>query len=99
VRVLGRFVRELGDLDLATAIAKMSGRVAERLRLKDRGTLALGHAADIVVFDPDEVADRATYLMPTQRAAGVRHVLVNGQLVLQDGEQTQVQPGRVLRAA
>ena len=99
VRVLGRFVRELGDLDLATAIAKMSGRVAERLRLKDRGTLALGHAADIVVFDPAEVADRATYLMPTQRAVGVRHVLVNGRLVLHDGEQTLVRPGRVLRAA
>ena len=99
VRVLGRFVRELGDLDLATAIAKMSGRVAERLRLHDRGTLALGQAADIVVFDPAQVADRATYLRPTQAAAGVCHVLVNGCLVLHEGEQTSARPGRVLRAA
>ena len=77
----------------------MSGRVAERLRLHDRGTLALGQAADIVVFDPAQVADRATYLRPTQAAAGVCHVLVNGCLVLQEGEQTSARPGRVLRAA
>ena len=99
VRVLGRYVRERGDLDLATAVAKMSGQVAQRLRLTDRGRIALGHAADLTLFDPDEVADRATYLRPTQQAVGVRHVWVNGVPVLDDGELTDARPGRVLRAA
>lgn len=98
-RVLGRFVRELKDLDMATAIAKMSGRVAERLRMHDRGTLAPGKAADIVVFDPQEVQDRATYLAPCQQAGGVSHVFVNGVAVVTDGRQTASRPGRVLRAA
>ena len=98
-RVLNRFVRELKDLDLATAIAKMSGRVAERLRLHDRGTLAMGKAADIVVFDPNEVRDRATYLAPCQQASGISHVFVNGVAVLTQGRQTAARPGRVLRAA
>ncbi len=99
VRVLGRFVRELGDLDMATAIAKMTGGVAARLGLKDRGTLAPGQAADIVVFDPLEVRDRGTYLVPCQKAAGVSHVFVNGTAVVSHGEQTPARPGRVLRAA
>ncbi len=98
-RVLGRFVRELQDLDLATAIAKMSARVAQRLRMHDRGTLAPGTAADIVVFDPQEVRDRGTYLAPCQRASGITHVFVNGVAVLRDGELTDARPGRVLRAA
>jgi len=98
-RVLGRFVRELQDLDMATAIAKMSGRVAERLRMTDRGTLASGMAADIVVFDPQEVRDRGTYLAPCRKASGIRHVFVNGEAVVTDGEQTAARPGRVLRAS
>ena len=99
VRVLGRFVRDLGDLDMATAIAKMTGRVAERLRMQDRGVLAPGRAADIVVFDAEEVRDRGTYLAPCQKATGVLHVLVNGVPVMTDAEQTAARPGRVLRAA
>ena len=83
---------------MATAIAKMSGRVAERLRMRDRGTLASGMAADIVVFDPQEVLDRGTYLAPCQKASGIRHVFVNGEAVVTDGEQTAARPGRVLRA-
>jgi N-acyl-D-amino-acid deacylase len=98
-RMLGRLVRDLGDLDMATAIAKMTGGVAARLGMKDRGTLAPGHAADIVVFNAREVQDRATYLVPCQKAAGVLHVLVNGEAVVTDGEQTNARPGRVLRAA
>lgn len=98
-RVLGRFVRELQDLDLATAIAKMSSRVAQRLRIDDRGTLAPGKAADIVVFDAQEVRDRGTYLAPCQQASGISHVFVNGVAVLRDGELTDARPGRVLRAA
>ena len=96
---LGRFVRDLGDLDMATAIAKMTGRVAERLRMSDRGVLAVGRAADIVVFNADEVRDRGTYLAPCQKATGVLHVLVNGVPVLTDGELTAARPGRVLRAS
>ena len=99
VRVLSRLVRDLGDLDLASAIAKMTGGVAARLGLKDRGTLALGHAADIVIFNPQEVQDRATYLAPCQKAAGVSQVWVNGEAVVTDGEQTDARPGRVLRAS
>ena len=98
VRVLGRFVRERGDLDLPTAVAKMSGWVADRLRLKDRGRLAVGQAADIVLFDPKEVSDRATYLQPTQSAVGVENVWVNGVRVLQNGQLTNARPGQVLRA-
>lgn len=98
-RVLGRFVRELQDLDLATAIAKMSGRVAQRLRMKDRGTLAPGLAADVVVFDPREIRDRATYLAPCQQASGISHVFVNGVAVMTEGRQTPSRPGRVLRAS
>ncbi len=99
VRVLGRFVRDLGDLDMATAIFKMSGGVAARLGLRDRGWLAEGMAADIVVFDPAEVRDRGTYLVPCQKSTGVRHVFVNGTQVVAHGEQTAARPGRVLRAA
>ena len=99
VRVLGRLVREFGDLDMATAIAKMTGGVAARLGMRDRGTLAPGQAADIVIFDPQEVRDRGTYLVPCQRAAGVSHVFVNGEAVVTKGEQTGARPGRVLRAS
>lgn len=98
-RVLGRFVRDLGDLDMATAIFKMSGGVAARLGLRDRGLLAAGMAADVVVFDPEEVRDRGTYLAPCQKVTGVRHVFVNGTQVVAHGEQTAARPGRVLRAA
>ena len=98
-RVLARLVRELGDLDMATAIAKMTGGVAARLGLRDRGTLEAGKAADIVVFDPREVRDRGTYLAPCQKATGVSHVYVNGQAAVSHGEQTAARAGRVLRAA
>ncbi len=106
-RVLGRYVRDVGDLDLATAVHRMTGAVAARLNLADRGTIATGKAADVVVFDPATVADRGTYLDPCQPPVGIRHVLVNGQLVVdgdqngtaQDGDpQTGARPGRVLRA-
>jgi N-acyl-D-amino-acid deacylase len=98
-RVLARLVRELGDLDMASAIHKMSGGVAQRLGLTDRGVIAPGMAADIMVFDPREVQDRGTYLAPCQKATGVSHVLVNGELVLSGGEHTEARPGRVLRAS
>ena len=77
----------------------MTGGVAARLGMKDRGTLAPGKAADIVIFNAREVRDRGSYLVPCQKASGVSHVFVNGEAVISQGEQTQARPGRVLRAA
>lgn len=95
-RVLGHYCREEGLFPLEEAVAKMTGRAAARLRLRDRGIIAPGMAADIVVFDPEAIADRATYEEPHQYAAGVRWVIVNGVLEL-DGEQHQEKmPGMVL---
>jgi len=96
-RVLGRYVREKGVLTWAQAVHKMTGAPADILGLSDRGRLAPGLAADIVVFDPDTIADRATYEKPRQLSVGITHVLVNGQSVLQNGRHTNRHPGRVLR--
>ena len=96
-RVLGRYVRELGILPLPLAIYKMTGGSATALRLRNRGTLQEGHWADITVFDPLLVGDRATYDDPHQYAAGIGAVVVNGQLVIEGGEHTGALPGRVLR--
>ncbi len=96
-RVLGRYVRELGLLDLATAVHKMTGRAAERVGLRDRGRLAEGLAADLVLFDPARVADRATFAEPCQLPAGIDLVVVNGHVVIDGGRQTKARPGRVLR--
>ncbi|HLT60447.1 MAG TPA: amidohydrolase family protein, partial [Microlunatus sp.] len=96
-RVLGRHVRDLGDLDLATAVHRMTGAAADRIGLADRGRLRPGLAADVVVFDPGTIADRADFLDPAQPPIGIRHVLVGGVPVVTDGEQTSARPGRVLR--
>jgi dihydroorotase/N-acyl-D-amino-acid deacylase len=96
VRVLGRYVREQGVLSLEDAIRKMSSLPAGRLRLADRGVLRPGMKADIAVFDPLRVRDVATFEQPHQYAEGVRFVLVNGELVLDDGVLTPARPGRVL---
>lgn len=76
----------------------MTGAVAERLGITDRGTIKAGSVADLVVFDPAVVADRATYLDPSQGPAGIAHVLVNGEFVVDGGVQTSARPGKVLRA-
>ena len=96
-RVLGRYVREKGILTWAEAVYKMTGLPADILGLTDRGSLLPGASADIVVFDPRTVADRATYEEPRQLSVGVRHVLVNGEVVLEDGRETGARPGRVIR--
>ena len=95
-RVLGRYVRERGVLTLEEAVRKMSGATAQRLGLQDRGRLREGFFADIAVFDPDRVVDRATFPEPHQYAEGVEYVLVNGTLVVDGGEHTGARPGRVL---
>lgn len=95
-RVLARYVRERRILSLEEAIRKMTSLPAARLGLADRGLLRPGMQADIVVFDPARVADRATYAQPHQYADGFYHVLVNGRPVLLDGKMTAERPGHVL---
>jgi N-acyl-D-aspartate/D-glutamate deacylase len=95
--VLGRYVRELGTLRWEEAVCKMTAAPAQRLGLPDRGELRAGAFADIVVLDPATVADRATFQEPHQYAAGIEQVIVNGTVVVRDGEHTGALPGRVLR--
>jgi N-acyl-D-amino-acid deacylase len=96
-RVLGEYVREQRVLTLPQAVHKMTGLPARRLGLKDRGAIRVGARADLVVFDPKKVADRATYEAPHRYPVGIEHVLVNGRLVIRDGEHTGSLPGKVLR--
>jgi N-acyl-D-aspartate/D-glutamate deacylase len=96
VRVLGRYVREEGVLRLEDAVRKMTGLPAQVLRLHDRGLLREGYWADVVLFDPERVADRATFDNPKQYAAGVEYVLVNGQLVIDRGRHTGARPGQAI---
>lgn len=95
-RVLGVYVREQRVLTLEDAVRRMTGYTATRLKIWDRGLLRPGMKADIVVFDPDTIADRATFDKPHQYAVGVRDVLVNGKFALRAGAVTSERPGRVL---
>jgi dihydroorotase/N-acyl-D-amino-acid deacylase len=95
-RVLARYVRERGVLSLEQAVYKMSGFPATRFRLMDRGLIRPGMKADLAVFDPSRVQDKAEFGRPHQYAEGFLHVLVNGQFVLRDGKMTGRRPGRVL---
>jgi N-acyl-D-amino-acid deacylase len=96
-RLLGKYVRDEQVVPLAEAIRKLTSLPAANLRIKERGQLAPGYFADIVVFDPKTIADHATYEQPHRYATGVRHVWVNGIQVLKDGEHTGQKPGRVVR--
>lgn len=96
-RVLGRFVRERRALPFADAIHKMSARTADRVHLRDRGRIAEGMAGDLVVLDPATVADRASFSNPFQYPVGIPVVVVNGVVVVRDGQHLAT-PGRVLRA-
>jgi N-acyl-D-aspartate/D-glutamate deacylase len=96
-RLLGQYVREERVLTLEEAVAKSTGAVAARFGLRDRGQVTAGMVADLVVFDPEAIADRATYTAPQQSAAGVHAVFVSGQVVLRDGRQAHTLPGAVLR--
>jgi N-acyl-D-aspartate/D-glutamate deacylase len=96
-RVLGLYVRERGVLKLEDAIRKMTSLNAAKLGITDRGLLRAGSFADVVVFDPDRVIDKATYEKPFQYSEGIVHVVVNGKLVLEQGKHTGERPGRALR--
>jgi len=98
-RLLGRYVRERGDLGLAEAVRKCTSLPASRLSLRGRtrGTIRPGHAADLVAFDPATVADGAAFDDPHRYPVGIPHVAVNGVLTLRDGEQTGERGGRGLR--
>jgi N-acyl-D-amino-acid deacylase len=96
-RLLGKYVRDEQVIPLEEAIRKLTSFPAATLHLKRRGSLAPGHHADVVVFDPATITDHATFEQPHQYATGMVHVLVNGTLVLRDGEHTGATPGRVVR--
>lgn len=96
-RVLGHYVRELDYLTLENAVRKMTGLPATMIGMVDRGFIAPGMAADITVFDPDTVIDKATFDEPRQFSEGIEHVVVNGELALHDGEPKGVQAGKALR--
>ena len=95
-RVLGFYVREISALSLEAAVAKLSRLPAERLGLSDRGLLAPGKAADIVIFDANTVADHASYEQPHLYPHGVHRVYVNGQLVVEGDHHTGAKAGRIL---
>ncbi|WP_417622772.1 N-acyl-D-amino-acid deacylase family protein [Parasphingorhabdus sp.] len=96
-RLLGKYVREEKRATLADAVRRLTSMPAANLGLKDRGSLATGAFADIVIFDPATIADTATYAEPQQFAVGMHHVLVNGEPVLSDGKMTGARPGRAVR--
>ena len=98
-RILRKYVREEHRLSLEEAIRKFTSLPAGRLRLADRGVLKRGLWADLVVFDPDKITDRATYAEPNQLSVGMEWVLVNGVPVIAEGRMTDALPGRVLRGS
>jgi N-acyl-D-amino-acid deacylase len=96
-RVLGEYARERAVVSLEQAVHKMTGQSAAKFRLTDRGEIAAGRFADIVVFDPETIADVATYEKPRQHPVGIDYVLINGRVAVEGGAQRDVRPGRVLR--
>ncbi len=96
-RILGKYVREQGLLTLEDAIRRMTSFPAQRMGILDRGLLREGMWADIVIIDPDKVIDKATFLEPHQFPEGILHVLVNGEIVVENERQTEKLPGKILR--
>ena len=95
-RVLGRYVRDEKLLTIEEAVRKMTSMPASKLGLRDRGLIMEGCAADIVIFDPDTIQDKATFENPHQYSEGIQYVIVNGQIVVERGKQTGLRPGKVL---
>jgi N-acyl-D-amino-acid deacylase len=96
-RILCRYVRQRNVLTLPEAVRRFTSLPATRVGLRDRGVLRVGAFADVTVFDPRTVCDRATFEAPIQTAVGIPHVVVNGVPVLRGGRPTGARPGRGLR--
>lgn len=96
-RYLAHYVRELGVLGLEECVEHLTARPADRLGLTDRGRVRTGHVADLVLFDPERVADTATFDEPRQQPTGIPYVFVNGVAVIDDGHRTEALPGHALR--
>jgi N-acyl-D-amino-acid deacylase len=96
-RLLSKYVRELGAMSLERAVAQAGAAAANAIMAYDRGRIAEGLAADIIVFDYDQIADKATFAKPSEPSVGMKYVIVNGQVVLDNGTFTGLRPGRVLR--
>jgi len=96
-RVLGKYVRERKALTLPQAINKMTALPASRVKLRDRGRLTRGLAADVVVFDPAHITDRATFDQPFQYPEGIACVVLNGTIQLREGQRVEKRAGRALR--
>jgi N-acyl-D-aspartate/D-glutamate deacylase len=95
---LGYYCRERGIFDLPTAVKKMTSMPADQMGLTDRGRVAKGKKADLVIFEADTVEDQATFSQPHQYPVGISHVVVNGELVIDEGKHTGKRPGRILRS-
>ena len=98
-RLLGKYVRDEKVLTLEEAVRKLTSLPAGNLKIDKRGMLSPGFYADVVVFDPDEIRDHATFEQPHQYSTGVLHVLVNGRQVLKDGEHTGATPGKFVKGS
>jgi dihydroorotase/N-acyl-D-amino-acid deacylase len=96
-KIMGRYVREQNLMPLEEAVRKATSLPAQRLGIQDRGLVREGLYADLVIFDPETIADRATYEKPHQYSAGIEYVVINGQVVLDRGQITDARPGRVIR--
>jgi len=96
-RLLGKYVRDEKRTTLQDAVRRLTSLPTSNLGIKDRGLVKAGMKADLAIFDPATIADKATFEQPQQFAVGMRHVLVNGQTVLLNGEMTAARPGRAIR--
>jgi N-acyl-D-amino-acid deacylase len=96
-RFLGKYIRDEKVIGLAEGIRRLTSLPAQQAGIRGRGRLAAGYAADLVVFDPNKIADTATYDKPHSYAVGVSDVLVNGTAVLRSGEHTDARPGRFVK--
>ena len=96
-RLLGKYTRDEKVISLEEAIRKLTSLPAGNLGIKKRGALHVGNYADVVMFNPEKIQDHATFENPHQYATGMMHVVVNGTVVLENGEHTGAKPGRVVR--
>ena len=96
-RLLGRYVRDEKIIPLEEAVRRLTSFPAANLKIRDRGSIKPGYFADIAIFDPKTVSDKATFESPHQYSTGMVHVFVNGAQVLRSGEHTGAKPGKVVR--